>query len=113
MAGNTRRKPEPARRRRPARTPEDRNNELTGLAYELVERKLRDGSASSQETTHFLKMGSDTARLEREKLTNEIALLQARVEDLSSRKDTDTMAREALDAFRGYSGQEPEGYEYG
>lgn len=110
--GNTRRKaasPAPTRRRRPARTPEEREGELTALAYDLVEERLRDGSATSQETTYFLKAGSPKDRLERDKLMAENELLRARVADLSSRKDMDSMAREAIEAFRGYAGQSTEG----
>lgn len=37
---------------RPALTPEARENQLISLAIDLVEQRLIDGTASSQETTH-------------------------------------------------------------
>ena len=51
---------------RPALTPEARENQMAALAMDLVEQRLRDGTASSQETTHFLKLVSSKAKLEQE-----------------------------------------------
>ena len=59
------------RKPRPALTPEARENQLISMAYDLVEQRLLDGTATSQETTHFLKLGSTKARLEMEKLQKE------------------------------------------
>ena len=52
------------RKSRPALTPEARENQLIAKAYDLVEQRLDDGTATSQETTHFLKLGSAKAKLE-------------------------------------------------
>ena len=52
--------------RRPALTPEARENQLISLAIDLVEQRLIDGTASSQETTHFLKLASTKAKIEKE-----------------------------------------------
>ena len=49
---------------RPALTPEARENQLISLAIDLVEQRLIDGTASAQETTHFLKLASRKAKLE-------------------------------------------------
>lgn len=51
---------------RPALTPEARENQLISLAVDLVEQRLLDGTASAQEVTHFLKLGSMREKLERE-----------------------------------------------
>ena len=48
-------------------TPEGRENQLISFAYDLVEKRLREGTATAQETVHFLKMGSTKSRLEKEK----------------------------------------------
>ena len=42
------------RKIRPALTPEARENQMIALAVDLVEQRLLDGTASSQQTTHFL-----------------------------------------------------------
>ena len=67
---------DPVKKIRPALTPEARENQLIALAVDLVEQRLLDGTASSQETTHFLKLGSMRNRLEMEKLEEENRLLK-------------------------------------
>lgn len=91
---------------RPFLTPEGQENYLTSLAYNLVEQRLRDGSASSQETTHFLKRGSRKEILELEKLEEENKLLRAKTEALQSQKRVEELYSEALTAMRRYAGQE-------
>lgn len=49
---------------RPATTPEARENQLIALAMDEAERKIREGTASSQLICHFLKLGSEKERLE-------------------------------------------------
>lgn len=93
------------RKMRPALTPEARENQLISLATDLVEQRLRDGSASSQETTHFLKLGSTKNRLEMEKLQEENKLLRAKTESLQSQKRVEELYTEALNAMRKYAGQ--------
>ena len=57
--------------RRVAFVPEQRENQLIALAFDLVEDRLRNKTASAQETTHFLKLATEKERLERERLENE------------------------------------------
>lgn len=89
---------------RPALTPEARENQLIALAVDLVEERLRNGTASSQETTHYLKLGSPKARLEKEKLEREVELLRAKTEALESAKHIEQLYTEAITAMRRYSG---------
>lgn len=99
----------PRRSRRPALTPEARENQMISLAVDLAERQLEEGTASSQVITHFLKLGSSKERLEREKLEEENKLLRAKTESLQSQKRVEELYAEALTAMRRYSGQgEPE-----
>ena len=90
---------------RPALTPEARENQLIALAVDLVEQRLLDGTASSQETTHFLKLGSSKNRLELEKLEEENKLLRARTESLQSQKRVEELYTNALNSMRRYAGQ--------
>lgn len=92
------------RKIRPALSPEARENQLIALAVDLVEKRLLDGSASSQETTHFLKLGSTKNRLEMEKLEEENRLLKARTEALQSQKRSEELFDEAIKAMQIYSG---------
>lgn len=95
---------EPKRRIRPALTPEARENQLIALAVDLVEQRLLNGTASSQETTHFLKLGSMKNQLEMKKLQEENKLLQAKTEALQSAKKSEELFEEAIKAMRSYSG---------
>lgn len=96
---------------RPALTPEARENQLISLAVDLVEQRLLDGTASSQETTHFLKLGSMKNRLEMEKLQEENKLLQAKTEALQSAKRVEELYSKAISAMRRYSGNgDPDEY---
>ena len=90
---------------RPATTPEGRENQLIALATDLVERRLRDGSATSQEVCHFLKMASPREQMERLKMQHETELLQARADNIANSESFATLAKEAIAAFRVYSGQ--------
>lgn len=100
------------RKIRPALTPEARENQMIALAVDLVEQRLLDGTASSQETTHFLKLGSMKNRLEMEKLQEENRLLKAKTEALQSSKRVEELYSEAIKAMRRYSGQGSDDDEY-
>lgn len=95
----------PPKKVRPALTPEARENQMIAMAMDLVEERLLNGTASSQETTHFLKLGSSKARAELEKIEKENALLVAKVKALESQERTEAMYAEALKAMRMYNGQ--------
>lgn len=99
-------------RRRPALTPEARENQLISMAYDLVEQRLLDGTASSQETTHFLKLASSKALLEKEKLAEENKLLRARTEAIQEERKSAEFYGKVLDALRLYSGQGAQSEEY-
>ncbi len=93
------------KKRRPALTPEARENQLIALAVDLVEKRLIEGTASSQETTHFLKLASSKARIEKEILERQKDLITARTEALQSQKRVEELYVEAIKAMRKYSGQ--------
>lgn len=94
-------------RRRPATTPKARENQLVALAVELAEKQLSDGTASAQVITHYLKLGSSREKLEQERLIRENELLVAKVEGLASQAKVEEMYRDAISAFKSYSGEEP------
>lgn len=55
-------------KRRAASTPEAREQQLIALAVDLAEKQLIEGTASSQVISHFLKLGSIRAQIEKELL---------------------------------------------
>ena len=90
---------------RPAITQEGREMQLINLAMDLVEQRLLDGTASSQETTHFLKLGSMRNQLEVEKLKKETELLEVKKLNLESSARMEKLYSDAMEAMKTYSGQ--------
>ena len=98
--------------RRVARSPEARENQLISDAYDFAERSMREGTASSQMVTHFLKLGSYKERLEQEKLKNENELLKAKVKSLESAEKSEEAYEKVIRAMREYSGNFDDEDEY-
>ena len=93
---------------RPALTPEAREGQLVSLAVDLAEQQLRDGTASSQVITHYLKLGSMRDKLERERFQEEINLQKAKTRAYDSAEEIKELYAEALKAMRNYSGHDEE-----
>lgn len=103
----------PVRMGRPAITPEARENQLISLAVDLAERQLREGTASSQVITHYLKLGSTREKLERERLEEENKLLRAKSKAIENAEEVKVLYEAALKAMRNYGGQgDPDEYDY-
>ena len=96
----------PAVQRPPATTPEGREAQMIALAFDRVEQRIKDGTASAQELVHYLKLGSMTTELEREKLRYDTELRKAQVEAIESQQRSEELFREALSAFRVYTGEQ-------
>jgi len=94
------------RRQAPGKTIQSRENQIIRLAYDLAEKRIKNGTATSQEVTHFLKTGSIVTQLEKAKLEKENELLKAKTEALQSQKRVEELYANAMKAFRTYSGQE-------
>ena len=91
-------------RTRPATSPEARENRLISLAFDVVEERLLNRTATSQETTALLKLGSQKAQAELEKLRTENELMKTKIEVLESTKTSEELLERALRAFKTYSG---------
>ena len=92
------------RKLRPALTPEARENQLISLATDLVGKRLIEGTASSQETTHFLKLATQEAKLKLKILEKQEELISAKTESIKSAQRTEELYRDAIIAMRKYSG---------
>ena len=99
---------EPARKRRPATTPEEQENRQISLTMDLVERQLEEGTASAQVLTHFLKLATSKHKLEEKKLKLENDFLIAKVDALASAKVSEEMYGNAIAAMRRYQGADEE-----
>lgn len=107
---STRKLPEDKKPRRPpAATPNARENQMVALAYDVAEKQMRDGTASSQVVSHFLKLGSSRERLEQDRLAGEVHLIHKKAEIMESAKRVEELYETALGAMREYQGQEPLG----
>jgi len=88
---------------RPAVSEEARENQLIALAYDAVEERIRNGTASAQEYVHFLRLGSMKERKELELMQKKIELDTAKTEALQSAKRIEELYTNAINAFRSYS----------
>ena len=95
-----------ARRRPPARTPEERENQLIAAAFDLAEKKILDGSASSTLITYVLKLGNEKERLERDILASQRKLMDAKTENLASSKRIEELYNDAINAMKHYNGSD-------
>ncbi len=93
--------------RKPATSPEGRENQLVSAAHDLAEKQINNGTASSQVITHFLKLGSTRERLEQQRLEHENELTRVKIEAIESQKRVEELYMEALSAMRSYAGDVP------
>ena len=89
-------------------TSEGRENELIDMAYNEVARRIANHEATSAELVHFLKMGSEKERLERSKIEAEMELQRAKTVAIEEGRSMEAIAKEAMEAFKRYSGAEEE-----
>lgn len=95
---------EPKKRMRPAMTSEAREQQLIALAVDLVEKRLLEGTASAQETTHFLKLGTVKAQLDKEEQQARIDLMRAKQKAIESGELQEEFYSEVIKAVRSYQG---------
>lgn len=87
-------------------SPESQENRMIALAVDLAEQQLMDGTASSQVITHYLKLGTEKAKLERQMLEKQVELTVAKTEAIKSAEKTEELYANAIKAMRDYSGTE-------
>ena len=92
---------------RPPTSLEAQENLMISLAVQCAEKQLRDGTASSQVITHYLKLGSSKERIEKQK-----ELIEAKTKNLNSNSEAKELYNKALEAFRRYSGAGGDDDEY-
>ena len=87
-------------------TPEARENQLIEEAIDLVEQRILNGTASSQETTHFLKLGSTKAQYEKEVLKMQRDLMKAKIDNIKSLEKNEEFHQQIIKMFRTYAGED-------
>lgn len=93
-----------SRKNTPARSPEARENQIINAAYDEAEKRIRDGSATSQLLTFFLKRGCLREQMEIEKIRAELRLAEAKVKEIDSREDIKELYSKAMEAMKAYRG---------
>lgn len=88
---------------KPSHTPEGREKQLVGLAVNLAEKQLREGTASSAVIVHYLKIASTREVLEREIMEKQSKLLEAKASNIDKERHTEELAKAAMDAMKNYS----------
>lgn len=92
-------------------TPEGQERRLISKAYDLVEQRIDDGTATAQEVCHFLKLGTQKEALELEKIKNENELIVAKKDTLETEQKREELLDKALEAFSTYAGHRHTGEE--
>jgi uncharacterized protein YcaQ len=90
----------------PATSPEARETRLISMAYDLAEERLLNGTATSQEIVHFLRLGSIREKKELEMMEKKNELMSAKTEALQSAKRVEELYSDAIKAFAAYRGVE-------
>lgn len=88
----------------PVMTDEAREQQMVSLAIDLAEKQLREGTASSQVITHYLKLGSSKEKLEKEILKEQKKLVVAKTSAIESQEKLQGLYEEAIKAMRTYTG---------
>lgn len=97
-----------ARTTPPAKTLIGREQQMVALAVKEAERQMRAGTAPPSIINHYLKLGTSSYALEREKLEREVELLEAKTENIKSMARMEETWNEALIMLRKYSGEDDE-----
>lgn len=93
---------------------DSREKVMIDLAMDAVEERIRSGKASASEYVHFLKLGTEQAKLEREKLRQENKLLEAKTQSIEQSAEMREIIDKAMEMFSIYHGDveyEDEDYE--
>lgn len=113
MAARRNQEPErPTTRRRPATTPEARENQLIALAFDAAEQILQQPNPPAQIVTHYLKLGSTREKLEQERLAMEVELMAQKKEMMQSAARVEELYSQAIDAMRSYQGTPVEQHDF-
>lgn len=90
---------------RSASSQEERENIIINEAYDEAERRILSGNATSQLLTHFLRMGSERERTEREILRSKNELMRAQTEAVKNSKRDEASYAEVIAYMKRYAGE--------
>lgn len=89
-----------------AKTEAAREKQMVALAVDLAEKQLREGTASAQVITHYLKLGTEREKLERAILKEQRDLITEKTKALKSAAHMEELYAQAIAAMKTYGGSE-------
>lgn len=89
----------------PAMSPESREQQIAAAALNLLERRIRDGTATSQEVVTAINLGSVKASLEKEAMRSNKILTDSKVESIKSATNSEALYSEAVKSMTIYQGR--------
>lgn len=92
----------------PAITLEGREKQMVGLAVDLAEKQLREGTASPTVINHYLRLGTTSYEYELERIRQEVKLLEARTAQIESSGQLEQLYLDAIAAINRYNGSDHE-----
>jgi hypothetical protein len=92
-------------RGRKALSDEARINQLAAKAYDLIEERILDKTASASELVQILRMASPREQQELEKLRADTKLSEAKVTAIETNERYEQELKDAMEAWRGYAGK--------
>ena len=96
----------PSKRKNPGvpTSPKAREERIIAKAMDLAEKKIEDGTASSQLICHFLKLNDPEEPIRREILEKQRDLIVAKTENLNAQRRTEAALDRVVRAMKKYSG---------
>lgn len=93
----------PLYNQKPADDQYSRDQQMINLAYDTAERQMKEGTASPLVIAHFLKLGTEKAKLEAALLEKQSQLADAKVQAIEDARHRDDIVSNAVAAFKAYS----------
>ena len=87
----------------PVKSSEAREEQLTALAMDVAEKQMREGTASPLVISHFLKLGTERAKLESERIRKESELASAKVSAMGNEENIGKLVADVKQALMDYS----------
>lgn len=88
---------------RPATTPEEFEKQVVLDAMKLAHEQILNKTVSSQVLTHFVRLGSSTEQIDQEKKRMDIAVAEAKIEQMKQADVMQALLAEAVTAMRSYA----------
>lgn len=91
-----------------SRTPESRLNYLTNLAVDEAEKRLLNGTATTQLLVKLIDYGTTKAKMELKKMMMDLEVSNAKINQIQSQQSSSELYEQALKAFASYKGESSE-----